>query len=160
MPSRVSADAFRDALGRFATGVTIVTTQDAAGADVGMTASAFSSLSLDPPMVLACIDHAARIAPNIAAAGHIGVSVLAEEQEELSRRFAEKEGERFDGVPLVRGTSGVALVSGAIVHLECRITARHEGGDHTVVFAEVTAATTFEGRPLAYFRGGYGRLQR
>lgn len=160
MPSRVAPDPFRDALGRFVSGVTIITTRDAAGADHGMTVSAFSSLSLDPPMILFCIDHAATIAPHIAAAGQVGVSVLGEGQEALSRRFALKDADRFEGAPIVRAPSGVALVAAAIVHLDCRVTARHEAGDHTIVEAEVTALETFSGEPLVHFRGSYGRLLR
>ena len=158
MPRRITPDQFRDALGRFASGVSIITTRDASGTDHGMTASAFSSVSLDPPLVLFCIDHAATIAPHIAASGHVGVSVLAAGQEALSRRFALKDADRFEGAPIVRAASGVALVGGALSQLDCRIAARHEGGDHTIVIAEVEAIDTSPGEPLLYFRGAYGRM--
>jgi flavin reductase (DIM6/NTAB) family NADH-FMN oxidoreductase RutF len=159
MSGRVlDADAFREALGRFASGVTIVTTRDADGRDHGMTVSAFSSLSLDPPLVLACIGHDATIAGAVSAAEFLGVSVLAEGQEPLSRRFADPGADRFDGVPVSRGRSGVALLDGALVHLECRIVARHEAGDHTIVVGEVSSATGREGRPLVHHRGRYGRF--
>ena len=158
MPPRITPDQFRDALGRFATGVTIITVRDTRGTDHGMTVSAFSSVSLEPPLILFCIDHAATIAPHIAAAGHVGVSVLAARQASLSRRFALKDADRFDGVPIVRAASGVALVDAAVAHLDCRVVARHEAGDHTIVIGEVAAMATSGGEPLVYFRGAYGRL--
>jgi flavin reductase (DIM6/NTAB) family NADH-FMN oxidoreductase RutF len=160
MPSVITPDQFRDALGRFASGVAIVTTRDAGGTDHGMTVSAFSSLSIDPPLILFCIDHAAAMSPHIAAASHVGVSLLAEGQEALPRRFALKDADRFAGVPVVRAASGVALVPAALVHMDCRVTARHEAGDHTIVVAEVMAVATAPGEPLVYYRGAYGRLLR
>ena len=153
-------DLFRDVLGRFATGVTVLTTRDADGRDRGMTVSAFASLSLDPPLVLACIGHDATIAGSVAAAEHFGVSVLAERQEPLSHRFADPGADRFDGVPFSRGTSGVALLDGAIAHLECRIVARHEGGYHTIVVGEVLEATVRDEQPLVHYRGDYGSFAR
>lgn len=154
----LDAEAFRDALGRFASGITIVTTRDADGRDRGMTVSAFSSLSLDPPLVLACIGHDATIAGSVSAAEFFGVSVLAEDQEPLSRRFADPDADRFEGVPFSRGRSGVALLDGALAHLECRVVARHEAGDHTIVVGEVSATSGREGRPLVHHRGQYGRF--
>jgi flavin reductase (DIM6/NTAB) family NADH-FMN oxidoreductase RutF len=159
MPPRIAPDRFRDALGRFASGVTIITARDSAGTDHGMTVSAFSSLSLDPPLILFCIDRTATIAPHIGAADDVGVSILGYGQEALSRRFALKDADRFDGVPVERAASGAALVAGAIAHLECRVAARYEAGDHTIVVGEVMALATFPGEPLVYFRGDYGRLQ-
>ena len=161
MPSGpITPDAFRDVLGRFATGVTVLTTRDAEGRDRGMTVSAFAALSLEPPLVLVCVARDATIAGAVAAASHFGVSVLAAHQEPLARRFADPNADRFDAVPLSRGASGVALVRGALAHLECRATARHEGGDHTIVVGEVLAASAREGEPLVHFRGDYGRFAR
>jgi|SRR5579862_262153 len=154
----VEAGTFREALGRFASGITVLTTRDAAGGDHGMTVSAFSSLSLDPPLVLACIGHDATIAAAVRAAEYTGISVLAEEQQEISRRFADSDTDRFAGIPLVRGAGGVALLEGALAHLECRIVARHENGDHTIVVAEVLAASARMGRPLLHFGRQYGRF--
>ena len=153
-------EAFRKALGRFASGVTLITTRDGDGRDRGMTLSAFSSLSLDPPLVLACVGHEATIAGAVAAATHFGISVLAEGQEALSRRFADPDADRFDGVPIVRGTQDIALIDGALAHLECRIIARHEAGDHTIVIGAVEAVSAREGRPLLYYRRRYGRFAR
>lgn len=151
----VDAATFRHALGTFASGVTVVAVRDADGMDHGMTVSAFSSVSLQPPLVLVCIDHAATIAARIATATHLGISVLGGEQAALSRRFADPDADRFDGVPVVRGATGVPLLGGAIAHLECRIVARYEGGDHTIVVGEVVEASATDDHPLVHFRGEY-----
>jgi flavin reductase ActVB len=154
----ISESLFRDVLGRWASGVAVITVRDAAGGDHGMTVSAFSALSLDPPLVLACIGHEATIAGAVAAADRFGLSVLAEHQEALSRQFAQAETDRFEGVRMARSPRGLAFVPGALAHLECTVNARHEGGDHTIVVGEVVHATSATGRPLVYYRGDYGRL--
>ena len=152
-------DAFRAVLGRFASGVTIVTVLGANGRDYGMTVSAFSSVSLDPPLVMVCIGEEASLKPMIAEATHYGVSILASDQEPLSRRFA-AHGERFDGIGFTRGENGMALIDGALAFMECRIVARHRAGDHTIVVGEVEAASVEDARPLLYYRGGYAQLER
>ena len=152
-------DAFRAVLGRFASGVTIVTVLGANGRDYGMTVSAFSSVSLEPPLVLVCIGEEASLKPMIAEATHYGVSILASDQEPLSRRFA-AHGERFDGIGFTRGENGMALIDGALAFMECRIVARHRAGDHTIVVGEVEAASVEDARPLLYYRGGYAQLER
>ena len=152
-------DAFRAVLGRFASGVTIVTVRGANGRDYGMTVSAFSSVSLEPPLVMVCIGEEASLKPMIAEATHYGVSILASDQEPLSRRFA-AHGERFDGIGFTRGENGMALIDGALAFMECRIVARHRAGDHTVVIGEVEAASVEDARPLLYYRGGYAQLER
>jgi 3-hydroxy-9,10-secoandrosta-1,3,5(10)-triene-9,17-dione monooxygenase reductase component len=156
----IDADTFRTALGRFPSGVTVVTVRDAAGRDCGMTVSAFSSLSLEPPLVLVCIGDDATIAGAVAAAGHFAVSVLSEEQESLARRFADPDADRFGGAKISRGVTGLALIDGAVAQLECAIVARHRGGDHTIVTGEVLSATAVgDGRPLVHQRGEYRRLR-
>jgi flavin reductase (DIM6/NTAB) family NADH-FMN oxidoreductase RutF len=152
-------DAFRAVLGRFPSGVTIVTVRGANGRDYGMTVSAFSSVSLEPPLVMACIGEDSSLKPMIAEAAYFGVSILASAQEPLSRRFA-AHGERFDGVGFTRGENGVALIDGALAFMECRIVARHLTGDHTIVIGEVEAASVGDDRPLLYYRGGYAQLER
>ena len=152
-------DAFRAVLGRFASGVTIVTVRGANGRDYGMTVSAFSSVSLEPPLVMVCIGEDSSLKPMIADATHYGVSILASDQEPLSRRFA-AHGERFDGVGFTRGENGMALIDGALAFMECRIVARHRSGDHTIVIGEVEAASVADQRPLLYYRGGYAQLER
>ncbi len=161
MPHPIANPArFKNTLGRFASGVTVITTTDAGGQDHGMTLSAFSSLSLDPPLVLVCIGDAASIAGAMAKAECFAVNILAEDQEHLSRRFSEKDADRFEGIAMTRGTSGLLLLDGALAHAECRVTARYPGGDHTIVVGEIIATSVREGHPLLYYRGGYARLDR
>ena len=154
----VEAALFRNALSRFATGVTVITARDGEGRDHGLTVSAFSSLSLQPPLVLVCIADKATLSEPIAAASHFGVSVLADAQEDIARRFAEAGRSRFEGVSVRRGAGGVALLDGALAQIECRIVDRHAGGDHSIVIGEVVAAAVREGRPLLYSQGDYARL--
>jgi flavin reductase ActVB len=149
---------FRAALGHFASGVTVLTMHDAKGKDHGMTATAFSSLSLDPPLVLVCIDKAASMAGPLERATHLAVNLLAADQEEISRRFAQKDADRFAGTPVRRGVEGLPLIEGALAHLECRIHARHPGGDHTIVVAEVLHAAAHAGEPLVYHGGRYRKV--
>lgn len=156
----IDPSAFRATMGRFASGITVITARDADGADVGMTVSAFSSLSLDPPLVLVCIDRAASVGPTLETAESFGVNVLSQDQEAISRRFAERDVDRFQGVAYTRGHSGVPLLDGALAQLECRVTERHPGGDHTILIGAVESAEVREGNPLLYYRGGYRRLDR
>lgn len=157
----IDPDTFRATLGRFASGVTIVTARDGEGADHGMTVSAFSSVSLQPPLVVACIAHDASMHDILQRHDRIGVNVLCSSQEHLSRRFADQqETDRFDGIGYSRGESGVVLLDEALAHIEARVVARHEAGDHTVLIAEVEAAAPHDGRPLLYYRGGYAQLER
>ena len=156
----IDPDAFRAALGRFVSGVTVVTTRDGAGRDHGMTVSAFCSVSLDPPLVLACIGHEASMHGPIMNAEQFGVSILAVGQEPLARRFADQRSDRFDGVGYSRGRLGVALIDDALAHLECRVVDRREAGDHTIVVGRVEAAPCAQERPRVYYRGGYTQLER
>ncbi len=156
----IDPDTFRAALGRFASGVTVVTTLDSHGRDHGMTVSAFCSASLDPPLVLACIGHEASMHHAIMRADRFGVSILAAGQEALARRFADQRSDRFDGVGYTRGRLGVALIEDALAHLECTVVERYEAGDHTIILGRVEAAACDQGPPLAYFRGGYTQLER
>lgn len=154
-------DQFRSVLGRFASGVTVVTTRDAAVRDHGMTVSAFTSLSLDPPLVLFCIDRAASVYPALAAAEWVAVNILSTAQEALSRRFSHLEAEsRFDGVGFSRATHGAPILDDVLACLECRVVARHTGGDHDIIIAEVDSAEARDERPLLYYRGGYAQLER
>jgi flavin reductase (DIM6/NTAB) family NADH-FMN oxidoreductase RutF len=156
----VDPDLFRSVLGRFATSVTVLSARDAKGVDHGMTVSAFCSVSLNPPLVLACVDKTASVYDLLFATDAIGISILSDKQEECSRRFAEKDADRFDALEIQRGESGVALLRDAHAHLECRIVARHDAGDHTIFVASVESATTLGGHPLLYYRGGYAQLAR
>ncbi len=151
---------FRAALSRFASGVTVVTACGGDGSDHGMTVSAFSSLSLEPPLVLVCVDETATLLPHLLAAETFGVSILGTAQRELSRRFADQTIDRFDGVSFTRAASGPALLDGAAAHLECRRTAVHPGGDHVIIVGEVLSARTFAEEPLVYFHRRYGSFER
>ncbi|MEO6528590.1 MAG: flavin reductase family protein [Gemmatimonadaceae bacterium] len=157
----IDPDSYRSVLGRFASGITVVTTLDAEGSDVGMTVSAFCSVSLDPPLIQVCVDRAASIHDVLSRSAAFGVSILAAEQEALSRRFATAEStRRFDGVGYRRGESGVVLLDDALAHLECKLVAHHEAGDHTMFIGEVESASARSSRPLLYYRGGYAQLER
>ena len=156
----IEQDLFRAVLGRFASGVTIVTTLDSDGRDHGMTVSAFSSLSLDPPLVLVCIDHSASIWPVLKHAAHFAINVLGSTQEALSRRFSSRDGDRFEGVGFTRGTSGVALLDDTLAAVECTVTTRVEQGDHTILIGTVEFGVARDLQPLLYYRGGYASLTR
>ena len=149
---------FRTALRCFAAGVTVVTTRDQAGRPSGLTASAFTSVSLNPPLVLVCVDHAATAHPAFRSHGWFAVNVLRREQEALSRRFAESGGDKFHGVPYHEGRSGLPLLDGSLATLECQMVEAHEAGDHTIFIGRVETVTIDGGRPLVYFHGGYHSL--
>jgi flavin reductase (DIM6/NTAB) family NADH-FMN oxidoreductase RutF len=154
----VSKEEFRAAMGRFASGVTVVTAKRGDGLPCGMTVSAFSSVSLEPPLVLVCIDKRASVHDSLKEGNHFAVNILAEEQEVISRRFASKDEDRFGGVGYKDGITGSPLLDGAIAYLECRVAHEYPGGDHTIVVGEVIHTQVTDGRPLAYFRGGYAQL--
>jgi flavin reductase (DIM6/NTAB) family NADH-FMN oxidoreductase RutF len=156
----IDSDTFRSVLGRFAAGITIVTARDESGKDHGMTVSAFCSLSLNPPMVMLCVDHAASMHDLLLGHPRFGISVLSSDQEEHSRRFSREESDRFDGIAYARGDNGVVLLHEALAHMECRVVRHHDAGDHTIFIAEVDRGEAREGRPLLYYRGGYAQLER
>lgn len=156
----IDHDAFRAVLGRFASGVTVVTSIDEEGNDQGMTVSAFCSLSLDPPLVLICVDHSAAMYDSLAAAETFIVNILSERQEPLARRFSGPDPNRFDGIGYSRGLSGIAILDDVLGYLECKRIAAHAGGDHCIYIGEVENASSSEGRPLLYYRGGYAQLER
>ena len=149
---------FRDVIGRFASGVTVLTARDGE-ADHGMTASAICSLSLEPPMLLACVNRAVSTREAISRGGVFAVNVLHEGQGDLARHFAAPRADKFAGLDVHRGALGSPLLPDALAWIECRVTQDIEGGTHSVFLAEVVQAEGREGRPLAYFRGGFGRLE-
>jgi flavin reductase (DIM6/NTAB) family NADH-FMN oxidoreductase RutF len=154
----VGKDEFRTALGHFASGVTVVTTAGQDGNVHGITVSAFSSLSLDPPLVLICIEKRASIYDHLREGGFFAVNILAEDQELISRRFATRDTDRFDGIGYTTGATGCPILTGTLAFLECRVVNAYPGGDHTIFIGEVEAMGATEGKPLAYFRGGYSKL--
>jgi flavin reductase (DIM6/NTAB) family NADH-FMN oxidoreductase RutF len=149
---------FRRALGHFAAGVTVVTARFDDGQIDGITVTAFTSLSLDPPLVLVCIDHRARIHAKLKTGGNFAVNMLRDDQELVSRRFASHDEDRFHEIGYKPGLSGAPLITDAIATVECRIVDLLPGGDHTIVVGEVEATSVQEGKPLLYFRGGYAQL--
>jgi flavin reductase (DIM6/NTAB) family NADH-FMN oxidoreductase RutF len=148
--SGVEPAQFRQLLGRFATGVTIVTARDLSGGPVGMTASSVASVSLDPPLLLISVDRSHDM--------HVVLNVLAADQEALSRRFAGDEENRFDGVGYKENRQGIPVLDGALASIECVKQTAVPGGDHTVFFGLVTGGAVTDRRPLLYYRGGYASL--
>ena len=158
MPMAVTPSEFRSALRHFAAGVTVVTTRDQGGNPAGLTASAFTSVSLDPPLVLVCVDREAVSHPTFEAHGWFAVNVLEIDQTSLSRRFAASGGDKFTGLVYREGLARLPLLDGVVATLECRLVARHEAGDHTIFIGQVERATARGGRPLVYFQGGYHHI--
>ena len=153
----VDEAAFKLAMSHFVSGVTVVTTEHA-GAQYGMTVASFASLSLRPPLILVCIEKSVKSHDAIAASGRFGVSILAEEQADISGRFASKAEDKFSGVLTRRGSIGVPLIDGAICTIECRVKEQLPGGDHSIFIGETVAVQTMEGKPLVYFRSGYRQI--
>lgn len=154
----IDKDEFRKAMSRFASSVTVVTAESEEGQPKGLTVSAFCSLSLDPPLVLVCIEKNASLHQFLKEGSYFAINILSEDQELVSRRFASRDANRFDGVGYKKGATGAPLLDDVIAHVECLVTASHPAGDHTIFVGQVEAAETVEGKPLAYFRGGYSRL--
>lgn len=157
---------FRRVLSCFASGVTVVTTWDAEGRPTGLTASAFTSVSLDPPLVLVCVAQAAQSYPALQASGHFAVNILGAEQEAVSRRFASvvlaDPAEKFDGIAYKPGALGLPIIADALAAVECATVHTYAGGDHTIFVGRVEAGecqTETATEPLLYYRGRYSRLQ-
>ncbi len=146
---------FRRVLGTFAAGVTVVTTLGPDGQPLGLTATAFTSVSLVPPLVLVCIDKKSETYPHLGAASVFAANFLARDQEAVSHRFATSGGDKFSGLPWRPGDLGAPILAGTIGHVECRIVHAFDGGDHTIFVGQVESAATAEGEPLVYFRGAY-----
>ena len=154
----IGADDFRKVLSHFASGVTIVTTTDPDGKPTGLTASAFTSVSLDPPLILVCVSHKSQSFPALRERGRFAVNFLRTEQQDLSKRFATTRLDKFDGVPYRMGELGVPVLTEALAHVECVTADTHVAGDHTVFIGRIDACGTADGEPLIYFRGSYARL--
>lgn len=156
----VDAAHFRQVLGHFPTGVTVVTARDGHGDPVGLAVGSFFSVSLEPPLVAFCVDRSSSSYPRIEEAGRFAVNVLAHDQEDVSRIFASKAADRFDGLGFSDAPrSGAPLLPGILAWIDCDIDAVHEAGDHWIVIGEVhDLAVAREGSPLVFFRGGYGRF--
>jgi flavin reductase (DIM6/NTAB) family NADH-FMN oxidoreductase RutF len=160
MDDLVTPDQFRAALGRFASGVTVITVETPEDGVHGMTANAFCSVSLRPPLALVCIDHLAETYLRVRERGQFGVSVLKENQEALSEFFADPERNPDAayrlGIRYRKMNSGVPVLEEALASLDCRVVEAHIAGDHTIFVGEVREVALSEGSPLLYFRGRYG----
>lgn len=155
----VSQAEFRKAMGSFATGVTVITV-DNDGEVHGMTANAFASVSLDPLLVLVCVDHRARTHAHLHARKRFGVNVLAASQRGISEYYARpsethRQAEREAGAHFDRTAHGTPVLHGALAYLECRLHSAQDAGDHTIFIAEVEEVVVRDGDPLLYFRGQY-----
>ncbi len=149
---------FRRACAQWATGIAVVTATDHAGVPHGMTVNSFTSVSLEPPMILVCIDYRAAILPSLSKGGKLAINVLAEDQTELSSRFARKTEDRFENLDWTLSSSGNPILSSALAIFECIIAETVTAGDHEVVIASVSSVDYREGRPLIYFNSGYETL--
>lgn len=154
----VDRDLFRSAMGSFAASVTVVTTVDRDGVPYGLTATAFSSLSMDPPLALVCIGKDSGSYPQFATCASFAVNFLGADQVAVSQRFASSGGDKFADLPWRRGTLGVPILDGTIGHAECSLVQTYPGGDHTIFVGQIEAATANGGEPLVYFRGAYRRV--
>ena len=137
----------------------MVTTKAADGSDQGMTVSAFCSLSLEPPLVLICIEKTASVHEALTRAPSFIVNVLSAKQEQLARRFAIVDIDRFEGVGFSRSGDGIAVLDDVLAVIECNRVSLLDGGDHTIVIGEVEAGRAENGTPLLYYRGGYAQLE-
>jgi flavin reductase (DIM6/NTAB) family NADH-FMN oxidoreductase RutF len=146
---------YRRACAQFTTGITVVTVLDSHGHPHGMTVNSFSSVSLDPPLVLVSIDLRNAILGHFISSSWFVINILAEHQEHLSRRFSSTAENRFIDVNWHAGASGTPVLEGVLAHLECSVVQTFEAGDHTVLIGEVRRASYVEGNPLVYFNSGY-----
>jgi 4-nitrophenol 2-monooxygenase / 4-nitrocatechol 4-monooxygenase, reductase component len=148
---------FRQVIGHFASGVTIITTRERS-TNYGLTASAVTSLTLEPPMLLVCINKNTGTQAAISRTGVFAVNILDEGQADLAYKFAKPQTDKFQGVEFSYGIFGEPLLTGALAQIECRVAADVEAGTHRVFLAEVEHARTYVGSPLTYFRGKFGRF--
>ena len=146
---------FRNALGQFATGVTIVTTRTSGGEPIGLTANSFSSVSLSPPLVLWSLSLRSPNLPNFLQATHFAINVLARDQIALSQRFSKPIPNKFEGVDCTDSAIGMPLLNGTAAHFECRTEARHYSGDHVIFIGHVLKYSHADRDALGYHRGRY-----
>lgn len=153
----IDSAAQRRIMGRFATGVTVVTTRYQ-GELVGLTANAVASLSLEPPLVLVAIDRASQTHPKLVASGCYAVNILSADQQELSQRFAQRGPKDFSDLELTTAVTGAPILAGVLGWVDCRVTQILPGGDHDIFVGQIEAGGCRDGRPLLFFAGRYGRL--
>ena len=149
---------FRALLGCFATGVTVATTVDPAGRDCGMTASAIAAVSLEPPLLLICVDRDAKFHAAVGFGRAFALNILAADQEHVSETFASKAADPFADIEFHREPGGLLLLDGVVAHIMCEFCQSYEAGDHTVFFGTVTHGVVFNRHPLLHFRSGYATI--
>ena len=154
----VTQDEFRAALSRFPSGITIVTSRGSARELHGITVSAFCSVSLDPPLVLICIEKTTSSHTAIEGSRCFAVNILPAGAEQLSERFSLPTADKFEGVNFREGLDGLPVLEEALVAIECRLENAFDGGDHTIFVGLVEKASIRDGKPLVYFHGGYHDL--
>jgi flavin reductase (DIM6/NTAB) family NADH-FMN oxidoreductase RutF len=163
-PTTPTSSEFRLALGQFATGVTVVTAQRAPGRVHGMTANSFTSVSLDPPLILICVSHGAQLLTMLKRQKRFGVNILKDNQRAISEYFActeeSAETEKRLGICYRWTEAGTPLLEDALVHLACNVVDSHVAGDHTIFIAEVESVEIYDGEPLLYLRGNYRHVAR
>ena len=150
--------AFRDSLGMFATGITVVTARTPDGSPVGLTVNSFNSVSLDPPLIVWSLASHLPSVEVFSQCEYYAINVLAEDQQDLSQRFATRDIDKFAGLKLREGLGGAPLLDGCCAWFECRNTTRHDGGDHVLFLSEVVRHDRNPHAPLIYFGGQYRRL--
>ena len=149
---------FRRAVGAFTTGVTMVTTCDDSGTRYGRTANSFASVSLDPPLVLFCVDHGAPSLTGLTRSQHFAINVLASDQEGIARRFGRRAEDKFAGLDWRVGILGAPLLDRCIAHIECTFEHVHPSGDHAIVIGRVHRVRVYEGAPLIFHRSRFGTV--
>ena len=154
----INKDEFRAALGRFASGVTVVTTTDADGKMYGLTVSAFCSVSLEPPLILVCVEKTTGSHRAIKEGEFFAVNILRESQQYYSDRFASYLPDKFDNIEFEISDNGVPVLSNTLAGLECRLNDAHDGGDHTIFVGLVEKSHISIDKPLIYFHGNYHKL--
>jgi len=146
----------RRVMGHFATGVTVITTFSNEGKLHGLTANAFTSVSLEPPLLLICVDKKAESYPSFEQSKVFTINILADDQEDISRKFAiTGTPDKFEGISYRLGANKAPILNGSLGYIECKIAAVYEGGDHTIYLGEIQQAETRDGKPLLFYRGGY-----
>jgi 3-hydroxy-9,10-secoandrosta-1,3,5(10)-triene-9,17-dione monooxygenase reductase component len=158
-PGAIDEARFRQVLGHFATGVTVVTSQDGGG-PVGLAVNSFTSVSLDPPLLAFSVKQTSTTWPRIRATGGFAVNILSADQEAVSRRFASRAPDRFEGIGWHPSPSGSPVLEGALAWIDATIEVEHDAGDHVMVIGRVSGLDVArEGAPLVFYRGGYGRFE-
>lgn len=148
----------RNIAGTFATGVTVITTREANGKPVGMTANSFTSLSLNPPLVLFSIDKNASLYETFMNTKYFAINILSEDQEVLSRQFSKRNIDRFEDVSYEKGVTGTPILNDTIGYFDCAVHTYYDGGDHTIVVGEIKNGEAREGNPLLFYRGKYNKV--